>query len=202
MRPSLVPTLASAGMRIVDLGLESASVIQLNRMRKAPDPHKYLDQAKNLIRTLSENNIWVKINILLYSGETEETIAETIAWLDGLRNCIKGVSVSPVVVYGFGEIAEATLKEHEGNGASISKECNSIDQGVIELNLSPSITRAKAVELSKEISRRYMTDIDYFDLKSFSYFRRDFGWSEFIRSIESIPEYDLSFRKVISKSSD
>ncbi len=38
---------------------------------------------------------------------------------------------------------------------------------------------------SKEISRDFMTAKDYFDLKSFSYFSRDYSYSDFIRDIKA-----------------
>lgn len=87
-------------MKVIDLGLESASLLQLERMQKADKPQRYLDAASKLLETCASHGIWVKVNVLLYGGETAQTLDETQRWLDAHAQYLKGVSVGPVVVYG------------------------------------------------------------------------------------------------------
>jgi len=66
LNPDSLPFLASAGLKVIDLGLESASPIQLSNMGKTKDALKYLEKAETVLKTAYENNIWTKQNIILY----------------------------------------------------------------------------------------------------------------------------------------
>ncbi len=46
--------------------------------------------------------------------------------------------------------------------------------GVQHINLSDEIDYNDSIDISKEISDEFMTEDDYFYLKSFSYFSRDY----------------------------
>jgi hypothetical protein len=92
--------LAKAGLKVIDVGLETASPQQILRMEKSKNPDRYLRSASDVLRACKANSIDVKVNILLYAGENEATVRETTAWLDDHADCIKGVSVGPVVIFG------------------------------------------------------------------------------------------------------
>lgn len=186
-----IHALAKAGLKVIDLGLESASLKQLKRMKKSNDPVSYLAAAKELIQTAYDNNIWVKLNILLYPGENSETIAETVNWLSNIKKYLKGVSIGPVIVYGINDDAKYFLQELSTYGASPVK---SSTIGVTHLNLSKEIDFQKSLALSKEISREFMTAKDFFDLKSFSYFARDYKYSDFLEDITFANQEDVSFK--------
>ncbi|AEG00369.1 B12-binding domain-containing radical SAM protein [Methylomonas methanica] len=186
-----IPTLAKAGLKVVDLGLESASLKQLERMNKTNNPKSYLTTASELIQTAYDNGIWVKVNVLLYAGETSALIDETVDWLSSIRKAIKGVSAGPVIVYGLPSDREVFIKELEGLGAT------AIDTDVIGVtNISPSSTidYEASIEISKNICREFMDSRDYYDLKSFSYFSRDYTYQEFQRDIEGLVQKDVSFK--------
>lgn len=91
--------LAEAGLKVIDLGLESASVCQIKKMGKSKNPKEYLAKADKLLRKMYEFGLWSKLNILLYIGETYKTLGETITWLEDRSEYIKGVSVNPIIVY-------------------------------------------------------------------------------------------------------
>ncbi len=105
-----VEKLAKTGLKILDLGLESASPLQLIRMNKTKNPEKYLARASALIKECYAYDISIKINVLLSAGETESTIAETIKWLEQHKEYIRGVSVGPVTVYGWLSDTKNTVK--------------------------------------------------------------------------------------------
>lgn len=189
IRPELIPALAAAGLSVLDLGLESASALQLERMRKSKNPAKYLAQATRLLEACKAAGVKVKVNLLLSAGETDDTLAETLAWMDARRELVFGVSVGPVIVYGWPQAIDGYLQELASLGASVH---HSPCPGVTHINLSPSIGHERALELSRSISRRYMSAEQYFALKSFSYFSRDYTYEAFAQDVMSLSP-DLSF---------
>jgi hypothetical protein len=62
----------------------------------------------------------------------------------------------------------------------------------MHLNLSSEIDYERSMKISNEIGRRYMTAEDYFFLKSFSYYSRDYKYDDFISDILEF-EHDYSF---------
>lgn len=90
LNPDNIPYLAKAGLKVIDLGLESACYTQLYRMKKTQNAEYYLKKARKLIEVAHDNGIWLKVNILLYAGEDNHTIEETTNWLSKVRCAIKG----------------------------------------------------------------------------------------------------------------
>lgn len=189
IRPELIPALAESGLTVLDLGLESASEQQLVRMRKTKSPSRYLTQASRLLEACGAAGVMVKVNLLLFAGETDDTLAETLAWLDARRELIHGVSAGPIIVFGWPQSVGDYLHELSTHGATVH---HSPCTGVTHLNLSSTIGHERALELSRSISRRYMTAENYFFLKSFSYFGRDYTFDVFSQDVLSLPP-DLSF---------
>ena len=191
INPQILPILRDAGLRIIDLGLESASEIQLQRMSKTSNPKKYLERASVILREAKRNNIKVKINILLYAGECMSTIQETKDWLHAHKECIFGVSVGPVVVYGWKNKITPYLEELKSIGATPCEK-NSII-GVQQINLSSSIDHEAARYLSHQISREFMTAENFFNLKKFSYFPRNYSFNDFLADLKYESPENLSF---------
>lgn len=189
IRPELIPALAEAGLSVLDLGLESASELQLMRMKKTKSPASYLGKASRLLEACAKSGVKVKVNLLLSAGETDDTVEETLGWMDAHRDAVFGVSVGPVIVYGWPQAVSGYLDELNSLGASVH---HSPCVGVSHLNLSPSMDHEHAVGLARSISRRYMTAESYFILKSFSYFRRDYTYDAFMRDVISLTD-ELSF---------
>ena len=177
-----ISALSRAGMKVLDLGLESASPTQIKLMGKSNTPEKYLSRASNLLEQANDAGIDIKINVLFYAGESNKTIDETYKWLDKHRNFIKGVSVGPVLAFGWDNKKSAFIKSLLSEGASINEE--SSFNGVTSFNLSSTIDHQASLRISKELSRSFMTAKDYFDLKSFSYFSRNYTYDEFLQDIK------------------
>ncbi|MEZ8025596.1 radical SAM protein [Vibrio sp. 1F255] len=178
-----ISALSNAGMKVLDLGLESGSPMQIKRMGKSKTPERYLARASRLLEQAHEAGINVKVNVLLYAGESSKTIDETYKWLDQHRNYIKGVSVGPVLAFGWDNKKSDFINSLFSLGASVNDEASFT--GVTSLNLSSSIGHKDSLRLSKEISRDFMTAKDYFDLKSFSYFSRNYTFNDFIQDIKA-----------------
>jgi hypothetical protein len=150
-------------------------------MQKTKDPTRYLNKASLLLREARANGVKVKVNVLMFAGETHKTFNETIEWLEEHRDCISGVSVGPVMVFGWECRTNEYFRELTAFGASAS--VRSEIAGVQELNLSPEIDASAALEIAQKISQSFMNANQYFALKSFSYLPRSYKYSNFTDDI-------------------
>lgn len=200
IKPRSISALAAGGLKVIDLGLESASPAQILNMHKSKSPEKYLRLASELLLACRDSGVWVKVNVLLYAGESEKTYNETIAWLDDHADCIKGVSVGPVVVFGSPKTAKEYVSSIVDSGGALvdAKQLN--DSGVGHIHPSSCISSEEAEQLSLEASRRYMNQSDYFDLKSFSYYPRSYKYSDFLADIKQNGAGNLPFRVTENES--
>lgn len=175
--------LAAAGLRVLDLGLESASPRQILAMRKSRDPERYLRSAADLLAACRSHGVKAKVNVLLYAGETHETLAETTAWLDDHSSAIAGVSVGPVLAYGPPKTADILIDDWRTLGARPVDPDSAERTGITTMHLSDDFDAGNAEVASLALSRRYMDADDYFDLKSFSYYSRDYRRLDFDRDV-------------------
>ena len=185
-----------AGLRVLDIGLESASHTQLLRMSKTKNPGPYLERASKLLKIARDLGISIKVNILLYPGETLETISETLTWLRFHKQEIAGISVYPTVYYGHPTENTYLLNHYNSLGASLVSPERSF--GIHHVNLSQSIPHTKSVALSLEISREFMTAESYFQLKSFSYFDPNYTIMKFHSDIIKSDPAQFSFSTNLS----
>lgn len=195
LTPSQVERLAASGLKVIDLGLESASAPQLLAMNKTTRPNVYLRKADELLRACAENGIWTKVNVLLYAGETETTLGETMDWLEHRRAWIKGLSVNPLVVYRDGTSASTYLRSLRDLGARPVAEGTLDTLGFADLHLSKDFDWLNSLERCLRIGQSFMTARDYFDLKSFSYFPRSLNWPKFEALVAKTPKEILPFRE-------
>ncbi len=77
-----------------------------------------------------------KNNILLYSGESYETINETMKWLEKNKSLIKGISTNSQIVYGYDNTFMDVLKY---NGSSYTEHFSLEKDGYTYINLSKEI---------------------------------------------------------------
>lgn len=195
MKSETVALLSKAGLRVIDLGMESASETQLLRMRKSESPDVYLRKASDLIKACRDNGVWVKLNVLLYAGETIKTHMETLDWLDEHASAIKGVSVGPVVIFGSPTTAAPFIDDAIASGAYLVDPKSAGETGISHIHPSKEISSVDAERLSIEASRRYMTEFDYFDLKSFSYYSREYTWADFKSDVGSSDSKVIPFKR-------
>ena len=185
----MIKTLASSGLKILDIGMESASSKQLIRMNKTKNPEKYLNKVVEILKECDKHDVWVKLNVLLYAGETEETIQQTKDWLNEYKHLIKGISVSSLVYYkGAGDINELISQ-----GARVPKGHDVEELGYVDLDLSDEISLAQAKEHALSLSRMVMTKKDYYDIKSISYFERGYTYENFLEEVATCDKRLLPF---------
>jgi hypothetical protein len=194
LSPEQVARLADAGLAVVDLGLESASPLQLERMQKTTRPEVYLRKASAVLRACKDAGVWTKVNVLLHPGENQDTLRETEEWLDAHRGYIKGVSVGPTILFRYGASSQALLHEFEKHGAHAVDSAALDRDGFAHLHLSATMSHERALEESMRISRSFMSARAYFDLKAFSYFPRGLSWPDFEAMIAATPHANYSFQ--------
>lgn len=164
--------LAQAGLKVIDLGLESASICQLKRMGKSKNAEEYLSKADSLLQRMHEVGVWSKINILLYVAETKDTIIETMKWLDIRKEYIKGVSVNPLIVYLNGEKTQNFIDYiQKESGVDIDQK-SLYEFGYSFIPLSNEISIEESQIISNMIFETYMSNEDYILLKNLCYTKR------------------------------
>ncbi len=167
--------LASAGLKVVDYGLESGSAIQLSRMGKTVNSYEYLKKASGLLKVTSECGIWNKCNIMLYAGETDETFEETRSFLKKHQQYIKGISANPLTIYLNGiESTNEYIKEIEKISECTIENKKLYDKGYTYINLSSSVSKERAFEMCRELETEFMSEKDYIDLKNICYINKFF----------------------------
>lgn len=188
---SSLAKLAQIGLRVIDLGLESASPRQLRLMKKTNKPLEYLQKAEEILHVAYENGIWVKLNILLTAGENYETISDTREWLDKNRKYIKGISSNCETIYGPNN---DLIKCLEPLGATYVNDSDLNEKGYANINLSNELDYKSAKEIARDLSRFIMSADDYFELKKYGYFPRNYSKSQFFTDLEKTNQAKLPFR--------
>lgn len=160
--------LSKAGLKVIDFGFESASIQQLNKMKKTTTPKVYLQKAEDLFIEMDQHGIWAKLNIMLYIGENKETINETVAWLELHKKYIKGIAANPFTIYLKGDMNEylSLIEKQEQIKINHDKLFN---DGYTEIDLSSEIDEQEAKRICEKFTKEYMTFDDYLDLKKICY---------------------------------
>jgi hypothetical protein len=186
--------LAKTGLKVLDLGLETASHAQIVSMGKSTNPTAYLRRAAEVLEACAAHGVWVKLNVLLYPGESYATFQETATWLERHRAWIKGLSVGPTIVFRYGESSAAYLRELSQKGARPVSDADLDFSGYTHLHLSDDFSNEVAMAESRKLSQSFMTARDYFDLKSFGYLPRSMSYEDFLCLARLTPDKSKSFR--------
>lgn len=86
--------LKAAGINKASIGFESGSPTTLSLMNKTKDPYRYLERLKLLLLELKKAEISVSLNLLIDYRETEETLIETLTFLEGNKHLFKKVKAN------------------------------------------------------------------------------------------------------------
>lgn len=194
LQAASIQRLAASGLRVLDLGLESAAPGQLIAMRKCKDPFRYLDHAGVVLEACKRAGVLAKLNIVLYPGESKDSYAETLRWLRERRDLIAGVSASPLVYYPRDTVESRLPSQLLRLGASLVEETQPERLGYGDLHLSRTITNGVAQRLCTELAQEFMDARQYFTLKSFAYFSPQLSYAEFIGIASADDPTKLAFR--------
>lgn len=160
----LMDSLSDAGLRVLDIGLESASPEMLLRMNKTKNPKKYLQAGINLAEEIARNGkCLLKLNIMLFYGETAATINTTREYLKTISSiCPISIAIGPVRMDPGSEMyrnltrsADLSIFENTFWG---KVHCYPVD-------LSREISFSDANKICVEISQEFQTSEAYFEAK-------------------------------------
>ena len=177
IQPTHVETLSHAGLKVLDLGLESGSREMLLKMNKTADPSQYLEKAATLMESSTRAGVWNKLNILTHPGETNKTLAETHEFLTKNRANFKGVSAGSFILYRQGDDMTKIL-DHVEKLSGVRPNTENLEQfGYTYVDLSKEIDQTAAKDACREISNKFMTPKDFRELKEVTYTARECGRS-------------------------
>lgn len=150
-----VPIFKESGMKLLNLGLESGSPRMLELMGKTKNPEKYLNNCKNTLKACHNHGILTRVNILIYPGETEETLAETLSFLDSVAPWLQGVVACATVAYP-GSILTKNFELFEREfGAKLVSTPMCKKTHHFPIHPSKSISFEKATQIALDIEERY-----------------------------------------------
>ena len=86
---------SESGLRVLSLGMETASPEILLRMGKTNEPLEWISRTQKLVKEASKlENLKLRTNVMLYIGETPQTVKQTI---DFLCKYSYGISLAPAM---------------------------------------------------------------------------------------------------------
>lgn len=194
LKPAQVALLYRCGMRVVDLGLESASPGILLSMQKTKKPSEYLNMASSLLRALSEQNVFAKVSILFYPGDTAESLDETLRFLRSNKNFIGAVSAYPMMLYpGMARIEDIKLTLEQAGGSLITDSAWK-SRRLAPVNPSKVLSYDHLTELAHSWEQEFQTDHEYFYQRQFGYFSPRTTYTDFRASIAQVGAERFPFR--------
>lgn len=164
--------LSSAGLRVLDLGLESASPRILKIMHKAANPDAYLEKAERVLREATDAGIFTKVNFLIHPGDTAETVKESWDWLKSHSSVISGVSSGVTLEYP-GTPLSRELAYYESQFGTKRLPHPLSRWGVNYLQPSNALSLPEAESLAIAIAQSMQTRADFAKSKSFGYLGAD-----------------------------
>lgn len=188
MPPAILPPLSEAGLRILDVGLESASPTMLRLMNKAADPQAYLSRAQRLFEAFETlPGTVLKINLIFHPGERQETIAETIAFLSRWKHVIRAVTAAPVMVDPGAPLWRALPSFEREHGTRRVGGAFWESQHIYPVDPSSTLTFDECNAIASQITKTFQTEEMYFVTRSFGGLNRHADRAQVRRSMQSVP---------------
>ncbi|HUD08861.1 MAG TPA: radical SAM protein [Candidatus Saccharimonadales bacterium] len=190
---SLLDPLVDAGLRVLDIGLESGSPEMLLRMNKTKDPRTYLDACVKIAEKIAANGkCLLKLNIMLYYGESTRSIKTT-------RDYLKLISSICPLSLGIGPVRMEPGSKLYRNGVQqmdLSRFENTFWGKVhcYPIDLSEEISFETANKICLEIAQEFQTSKAYFEAKRHSQLRYDITYEEFMEQSEKISANERQWR--------
>lgn len=179
----LLGDLANAGLRVLDIGLESGSPEMLIKMNKTRTPMEYLDSCTKIAEAIAKNgNCLLKLNVMLYYGESMRTIDETRAFIRHLNSiCPIAIGIGPVNMYPGTRMYDNTLNFPRFKGTFWERVHS------YPIDISDDISYDDASRICMEIAQEFQTSETYFQAKRHSQLRYDITYDEFMKESEDVP---------------
>lgn len=180
--PEIMQQLYTLGLRVIDLGLESAAPHMLHLMGKTPNPTQYLMKAEQLLAAAADAGVAIKVNILLYPGETESTAAQTEDFILRNETRIAGVSAASALEFPGTSLSSQLPEYYTRYGTRRRKVDPTLSgTGIYPLDLSRDFPLEKARAWCLRLTRAVMTPESYFKLKHIGYFPPMLSFDQMLR---------------------
>jgi len=185
--------LIDGGLRVLDVGLESGSPEMLQRMHKTNDPSGYLKAGLRLAEEVARSgDCLLKLNIMLYYGETLSTVQETWEYLRKISSITPlAIGIGPVRMDPGSKNYEQfvnTGKSHFFDNSFWGKtHCYPVD-------LSPEISFEEGNNISKELAQEFQTSRTYYKSKRHSQLPYNMTYEEFMKQADSIPPNERQWK--------
>lgn len=168
LSPAKIRLLARAGMRVVDVGLESGSPEILRRMGKTSHPDRYIRAIRDLVRAARDHGVLAKLNVLFYVGERPDTIVET---LDALSEAgAEAVSAYPLLLYPGTDLCDEIDEQLRCFGGSLVHDDAWRRRHLTPVNPSKWFSYEALQEIGVRVGRAFQLENTFRLLKRFGYF--------------------------------
>ncbi|WP_434347630.1 B12-binding domain-containing radical SAM protein [Myxococcus virescens] len=192
--PEVLPKLHQMGLRMLDVGLESASPRMLELMKKTEgSTEQYLRRAQILIDRAAACGVGVKLNILLYAGENEQSAGETESFIMRNRDKLAGIAAAAAIEFPGSDLGNQLGKLQVQFGTQRREDARVSSAGIYPLDLSHEFPLERAREWCLNMTRSVTTAESYYRLKRIGYFRPDFSFSEFMQVVHAADPDSLPF---------
>jgi len=202
--PDTLPTLSAAGLRMIDLGLESASPKMLLLMNKTSrNPEEYLRKADEIIEKATRcPNVRVKFNLIFHPGETADTLAETLEFLFKRRTKIAAVTASPIMIDPGAPLWHHLefFEKHYGTRLIKNKFWDSVH--IYPADPSSDLSFEQANVASTLISKMFQTKEDYFETRRFGGISPGVDIQSFDKQLRDIPRSLLPYSDKNSRAQE
>lgn len=198
--PEVFGVLRDLGMGIIDLGLESASPRMLSAMQKTSHPQKYVERATAFIEHAAAAGIGVKLNILLYPGETADSAEETRAFVLQHKSRLAGVAAGSTLLFPGTTLAAEMPELAARHGTNLVDDPLLADCGIHPLNLSHDFTYDQARSWCLNLSREVMDAEKYYRLKRVGYYAPTVTYDDMVAAAAKANPDRLPFRTGVQVS--
>jgi len=177
------PRLYNVGLRVIDIGLDSASLKMIHLMRKSINPVLYLKKASGMLKAANMAGIFTKINFLVHPGDTLATLQESKNWLIKHKEFISAISICPTLLFPGTELERSFLNYCDQFGTSIAHNTNLSRWNVFEVNPSSEVSMETAKKYSTEISQMLNSRQNYAYAKSFGYHGAQMSTNDILKTL-------------------
>lgn len=191
--PTLFDDLYDLGLRVIDIGLESASPRMLGLMQKTQTPDRYLRQAGVFIENAASAGIGVKLNILLYPGEDVASAAETEDFISHHSKSLAGIAAGTTLEFPGTTLSGEMDQLGQRFGTKRVHDPVLADCGIYPLDLSADFSYQEARNWCIRVSKTVMDARKYYDLKRIGYYPPSLTYEDFIEAAHRVPAGTLPF---------
>lgn len=162
-----IKLLYNAGARVIDVGFESASPLILLRMGKTDKSDEYLATMRKALEVAAKVGLRLKLNILLFAGETQDSLTQTALFLQENLHSFHSFSAYPVMVYPGPNRDMFIAKIESEFGGSLVNVPES--DSIYSVNLSSTINHQKANKIALLLGKAFQNSEMYLSQRRIGY---------------------------------